>query len=176
MTTMTRGRPDASEYAPFYHGYISSVPDGDVLALLRSGGRELIEALERIPESRGGHRYAPDKWTIREVIGHLIDAERIFGYRALRFARADQTPVPGFDENDYVKSAGSDARTIADLARELAVVRESSALMFESLPEDAWLRTGIANGNAISVRAIAYVVAGHPRHHLRILRERYGVG
>jgi hypothetical protein len=146
MTTMTRGRPDASEYAPFYHGYISSVPDGDVLALLRSGGRELIEALERIPESRGGHRYAPDKWTIREVIGHLIDAERIFGYRALRFARADQTPVPGFDENEYVKSAGSDARTIADLARELAVVRESSALMFESLPEDAWLRTGIANG------------------------------
>jgi hypothetical protein len=175
MTTMTRGRPDASEYAPFYHGYISSVPDGDVLALLRSGGRELIEALERIPESRGGHRYAPDKWTIREVIGHLIDAERIFGYRALRFARADQTPVPGFDENEYVKSAGSDARTIADLARELAVVRESSALMFESLPEDAWLRTGIANGNAISVRAIAYVVAGHPRHHLRILRERYSI-
>jgi hypothetical protein len=175
MTTMTRGRPDASEYAPFYHGYISSVPDGDVLALLRSGGRELIEALERIPESRGGHRYAPDKWTIREVIGHLIDAERIFGYRALPFARADQTPVPGFDENEYVKSAGSDARTIADLARELAVVRESSALMFESLPEDAWLRTGIANGNAISVRAIAYVVAGHPRHHLRILRERYSI-
>jgi hypothetical protein len=175
MTTTTRGRPDASEYAPFYHGYISSVPDGDVLALLRSGGRELIEALERIPESRGGHRYAPDKWTIREVIGHLIDAERIFGYRALRFARADQTPVPGFDENEYVKSAGSDARTIADLARELAVVRESSALMFESLPEDAWLRTGIANGNAISVRAIAYVVAGHPRHHLRILRERYSI-
>jgi hypothetical protein len=175
MTTTTRGRPDASEYAPFYHGYISSVPDGDVLALLRSGGRELIEALERIPESRGGHRYAPDKWTIREVIGHLIDAERIFGYRALRFARADQTPVPGFDENEYVKSAGSDARTIADLARELVVVRESSVLMFEPLPEDAWLRTGIANGNAISVRAIAYVVAGHPRHHLRILRERYSI-
>ncbi|HEU4720741.1 MAG TPA: DinB family protein [Gemmatimonadaceae bacterium] len=175
MTTTYRGRPDASEYASFYHGYIASVPEGDVLEVLRSGGRELIEALERIPESRGGHRYAPDKWTIREVIGHLIDAERIFGYRALRFARADRTEVPGFAENEYVKSAGSDARTIADLVRELAVVRESSALMFESLPEDAWLRTGIANGNAISVRALAYVVVGHPRHHLRILRERYGV-
>lgn len=175
MTTTHRGRPDASEYAPFYHGYITSVPDGDVLELLHSGGRELIEALERIPESRGGHRYAPEKWTIREVIGHLIDAERIFTYRALRFARGDQTPVPGFDENAYVTTAGSDARTIASLTDELAVVRDSSALMFESLPEDAWLRTGIANGNAISVRAIAYVVAGHARHHLRILRERYSI-
>jgi hypothetical protein len=175
MTATHRARPDASEYAPFYHGYITSVPDGDVVELLRSGGAELLEALGRIPEERGGHRYAPEKWTIREVIGHLIDAERIFGYRALRFARGDQTPVPGFDENVYVTTAGSDARTISSLVDELAVVRESSALLFESLPAEAWLRTGIANGQPISVRALAYVTAGHPRHHLRILRERYAI-
>jgi PAS domain-containing protein len=175
MTTTYRGRPDASEYAPFYHGYITSVPEGDVLDLLRSGGRELTDALGRIPEDRGGHRYAPEKWTIREVIGHLIDAERIFAYRALRFARDDRTQVPGFDENEYVKTAGSDERTIADLVRELAAVRESTALLFESLPEAAWRRTGIANGNPITVRALAYVVAGHSRHHLRILRERYSI-
>jgi uncharacterized damage-inducible protein DinB len=175
MTTSFRSRPDASEYAPFYHGYVMSVPEGDVLALIRSAGRELVETLRRIPEERGGHRYGPDKWTIREVIGHLIDAERIFTYRALRFARNDRTLLPGFDENEYVKTAGSDERTIAELTRELEAVRESTSLMFESLPDDAWMRRGNANGKEMSVRAVAYVVVGHPTHHLRILRERYGV-
>ena len=175
MTTPSRARPDVSEYAPFFHGYVSAVPEGDVVDLLRSGGAELLEAIRRIPEERGGHRYGPDKWTIREVIGHLIDAERIFTYRALRFARADRTMLPGFDENEYVKTAGSDQRTLADLARELAAVRESTVSLFESLPDDAWTRTGNANGKDMSVRALAYIAAGHPRHHLRILRERYGI-
>jgi hypothetical protein len=175
MTITTRARPDVSEYAPFFHGYVTAVPEGDVVELLRSGGEELLDTIRRIPEERGGHRYGPDKWTIREVIGHLIDAERIFTYRALRFARGDGTMLPGFDENDYVRSAGSDQRTLADLARELAAVRESTILMFESLPDEAWLRKGNANGREMSVRALAYVAAGHPRHHHRILRERYGV-
>ena len=175
MTITQSARPEPAEYASFYHAYIASVPDGDVVELLRTGGRELADAIARIPEARGGHRYGPDKWTIREVIGHLIDAERIFAYRALRIARGDQTLLPGFDENEYVKSASSDQRTLADLAHELAVVRESSVLLFESFPDEVWTRTGNANGKAMSVRALAYVVAGHPRHHLRILRERYGV-
>jgi hypothetical protein len=175
MTTSLRTRPEATEYASFFHGYVASVPEGDIVELLRSGGRELLEAIGGIPEERGGHRYGPDKWSIREVIGHLIDAERIFSYRALRIARGDQTMLPGFDENEYVKSAGSDQRTLADLARELAAVRESTVLLFESLPDDVWARLGNANGTAMSVRALAYVAAGHPTHHLKILRERYGV-
>ena len=175
MPTALRGRPDSSEYASFYHGYVSAVPEGDIVALLRDGGRELVEAVRRIPEARGGYRYGDDKWTIREVLGHMIDAERIFCYRALRMARGDVTPLPGFEEKEYVRSAGSDQRTLADLARELEVVRESSVLLFESLPEDAWVRRGVASGKEVSVRALAYIVAGHPRHHLRILRERYQI-
>jgi len=175
MTASLRARPERTEYAPFYHGYVTSVPEGDVVELMRAGGRELLDAIGRIPETRGGHRYGADKWTIREVIGHLIDAERIFSYRALRIARGDQTLLPGFDENEYVRTAGSDQRTLADLARELAAVRESTVLLFESFPDEVWSRMGNANGTPMSVRALAYVVAGHPMHHLRLLRERYGV-
>ena len=175
MSTTLRTRPEASEYAPFYHGYVTSVPDGDIVALLRSSGRELLEALGRIPEPRGGHRYGPDKWTIREVVGHLIDAERIFTYRALRVARGDRTPLASFDENEYVKTAGSEARTLADLTRELGAVREATAQLFESLPDEAWGRSGVASGKDVSLRALAYITTGHAMHHLRILRERYGV-
>jgi len=175
MTTSVRSRPQTSEYAPFYHGYVASVPEGDVVELLRSGGRELLEAIRRIPEERAGHRYGPEKWTIRQVIGHLIDAERIFTYRALRVARGDRTPLASFDENAYVKTAGSDARPLASLANELEAVREASVLLFESLPDEAWARSGVASDKEVSLRALAYITAGHSRHHLRILRERYGV-
>ena len=175
MTTSLRSRPEASEYASFYHRYVESVPDGDIVELLRSGGRELLEAIRRIPEARAGHRYGPEKWTIRQVIGHLIDAERIFTYRALRAARGDRTPLASFDENAYVRTAGSDARTLADLAREMECVRQASVLLFESLPADAWGLSGIASEREVSVRALAYITAGHALHHLRILRERYGV-
>ncbi len=175
MTTTLRTRPAASEYAPFYHGYVEAVPDGDIVELLRSGGRELVEAIGRIPEDRGGFRYGPEKWSIREVLGHLIDAERIFSYRALRVGRGDRTPLASFDENAYVKTAGSDARTIGDLVRELAAVREATVLLFESLPDEAWGEQGVASGKDVSLRALAYITAGHARHHLRILRERYAI-
>jgi len=175
MTTTLRTRPAASEYAPFYHGYVEAVPDGDIVELLRSGGRELVEAIGRISEDRGGFRYGPEKWSIREVLGHLIDAERIFSYRALRVGRGDRTPLASFDENAYVKTAGSDARTIADLVRELAAVREATVLLFESLPDEAWGEQGVASGKDVSLRALAYITAGHARHHLRILRERYAI-
>ena len=175
MTPPLRSRPDASEYAPFYHGYVEAVPEGDIVDLLRSGGQELAEAIERIPEDRGGFRYGPEKWSIREVLGHLIDAERIFAYRALRVGRGDQTPLASFDENEYVKTAGSDARTIADLVRELRAVRETTVMLFASLPDDAWGLRGVASGKDVSLRALAYITAGHARHHLRILRERYAI-
>jgi uncharacterized damage-inducible protein DinB len=175
MATSLRARPEPSEYAPFYHGYVASVPEGDVVALLREGGRALLDAVASIPEERGGFRYAEGKWSIRELIGHVIDAERIFTYRTLRVARGDTTPLPAFDEKEYVKTAGSDTRTLSNLAREFGAVRESSVQLFESLPDDAWGRFGVASGKDISARALAYITVGHAMHHLRILRERYGV-
>ena len=176
MTTELHARPDATEYARFYDPYVARVPEEDVVAALRDSGRELVAALSALPESRGGFRYAAGKWTIREVVGHLIDAERIFSYRALRLARGDATPLPGFEENDYVKTADSDARTLADLVEELRVVRESTVRMFVSFPEDAWTRRGVVNTREVTVRAIAYITAGHMRHHLAVLRERYQIG
>jgi len=175
MATSLRARPESSEYAPFYHGYVASVPEGDVVALLRQGGRDVLDTVATIPEDRGGFRYAEGKWSIREVLGHLIDAERIFTYRALRIARGDTTPLAQFDENEYAKTAGSDARTLSNLVREFGAVREASVQLFESLPDDAWGRSGVASGKNISVRALAYITAGHAMHHLKILRERYGV-
>lgn len=173
MTTMQRVRPDATEYAPFYANYVAGVPDGDVVATLRDNGQAIVTALAAIPESRGGFRYANDKWTVREVIGHVIDAERIFSYRALRLARGDATPLPGFEENDYVRSAGADGRTIVDLVDELRVVREGTVRLFDSFADDAWVRRGVVNGREVSVRALAYITAGHAQHHLKVLRERY---
>ena len=176
MSTRLRARPHGSEYATFFHTYVSAVPEGDVVDVLRHSGRELHDVVMGIPEERGGFRYAEGKWTIREVLGHLIDAERIFSYRALRIARGDATPLPGFEENDYVRMSGSDARTVANLGHELGIVRESTVQLFQSLPSDAWMRRGVTSGKEISVRALAYIAAGHPIHHLRILRERYLVG
>ncbi|MFL5608054.1 MAG: DinB family protein [Gemmatimonadaceae bacterium] len=173
--TMQSARPDATEYAPFYANYVAAVPEADVVSALRNSGQEITAALSAIPESRGGFRYADGKWSIRELIGHVIDAERIFTYRALRLARGDSTPLPAFEENEYVRVAGSDARTVADLVDELRAVRESTVRMFASFPEEAWTRTGTVSGRPASVRALAYITAGHARHHLAILRDRYGI-
>jgi hypothetical protein len=173
--TMPSARPDATEYAPFYANYVAAVPEADVVSALRESGTEIGAALSAIPESRGGHRYADGKWSIRELVVNVIDAERIFTYRALRIARGDATPLPGFDENRYVAAAGSDARAMADLLAELLAVRAGTTALFTSLPDAAWRRVGVASEREISVRALAYVAAGHVAHHLRILRERYGV-
>jgi hypothetical protein len=172
-TQLQDNRPDATEYPPFYARYVASVPEEDVVAALRDSGREIIGVLAAIPDARGGFRYGPDKWTIREVIGHMIDAERIFSYRALRLGRGDATPLPGFEENDYARTAGSDARPLADLVEELRVVREATVRLFQSFPANAWTRRGVVNGREVSVRALAYITAGHARHHLGVLRERY---
>jgi hypothetical protein len=172
-TQMQSSRPDATEYPPFFARYVAGVPEDDVVAALRDSGREVIDVLAAIPDTRGGFRYGPDKWTIREVVGHVIDAERIFGYRALRLARGDATPLPGFEENDYARAARSDARTLTDLVDELRVVRDGTVRLFQSFPAEAWMRRGVVNGREVSVRALAYITAGHARHHLAVLRERY---
>lgn len=173
MTTAAARRPDATEFAPFYAGYVAAVPEGDIVNILRSGSDEWQAVLATLPETRADHRYADGKWSIRQLIGHVSDAERIFSYRALRIARGDETPLASFDENAYAEMAGSDRRTLSALAAELRVVREATVALFNSLPDDAWTRTGSASGKSVSVRALAYITAGHAQHHLKMLRERY---
>ena len=168
-------RPVSTEYAPWYAGYIERVPDGDIVTLLQQGGEEMASALASIPDDRGDHRYAEGKWSVRTVIGHMIDAERIFAYRAMRIARGDSTPLPGFEENEYARTAGSDARSIGGLASEMRVVREGTVRLFESFPDEAWTRRGTVNNAQVSTRALAWITAGHALHHLAVLEERYGV-
>jgi DinB family protein len=166
-------KPDSTEYPPYFEKYISLVPDGEITVTLAKqieGGLNLIRGLS---ESQGELRYAPGKWSVREVIGHLIDTERIFAYRAMRFARNDATPLPGFDENAFVANGGFGARSLADLADEFEYTRKSNVYLLKNLDADASLRRGLSNNNEISVRAIAYIIAGHELHHSEILRTRY---
>ncbi|HEV8599116.1 MAG TPA: DinB family protein [Gemmatimonadales bacterium] len=174
MTTPPHyARPDASEYAPFFAAYIAGVPEGDLLARLESQLRETIGALAGLPESQGDYAYAPGKWTLKEVLGHMADAERVFCYRALRFARGDASPLTSFDEKLWVPNSGAGARSVADLQDELRVVRAATLALLRHVPPEAAERRGSVSGKEVSVRALAWIIAGHERHHLRILRERY---
>jgi hypothetical protein len=175
-TALLDARPEAGEFDPYYALYIDRVPEGDVASLLESQIRDTAAALRAVPASRGTYRYAEGKWSIAEVIGHVADAERIFSYRAMRIARADATPIEGFDENVYVPGGQFDRRSLADLIAELEAVRRATLALLRGLLPGAWTRTGTANGKTISVRALFYIIAGHERHHLGTLRERYGVG
>jgi hypothetical protein len=165
-------RPATTEYAPVYANYIALVPEDDILAALEEQSEQMFGLLRAVPEAQGGVRHPPYTWSIREVVGHLTDSERIFACRALRFARGDATPLPGFDENAYARVAAFDRLPLADLVSELETARHSHLWLFRNLPAEAWLRTGVANGHVISVRALAYVLAGHARHHTGILRQR----
>ena len=173
MTAALATRPASTEYAPYYDRYIARVPEGDVTATLEAQLAETLALLRTIPEERGTHRYGPDKWSIKEVVGHLADSERIFAYRALRVARGDATPLPGFDENAYVRGARFDAIPLADLAAELEAVRRATLALLRGLDDEALGRRGVANDQEITPRALAYIIAGHERHHVGILRERY---
>ena len=173
MTTGAAPRPAAEEYDPYYANYIARVPEGDLSAILERQLGDTLDLVRSIPEERGGHRYAPGKWSIKEALGHVIDSERVFAYRVLRFARADPTPLPGYEQGDYVPAGRFDARTLADLAEELAAVRRGTIHLLRHLDEAALSRRGNANGETISVRALAYIIAGHERHHVEILRTRY---
>ncbi|MGH7631963.1 MAG: DinB family protein [Gemmatimonadales bacterium] len=178
MTTALLGasRPEPGEYDPYYGGYIARVPAGDVGSLLDTQIRDTGAILRAVPPANATYRYAEGKWSIAEVVGHVIDCERIFSYRLLRIARADETPIEGFDENAYVPAAEFDGRGLADLITEFEAVRRATVALVRGLPTAAWTRLGTANGKPISVRALVYIIAGHERHHLGTLRERYGLG
>lgn len=173
MSPLLLPRPGADESAPFYHGYIDKVPGEQIGEYLTTQLREVERLLAPLDDTAARFRYAPGKWSVKEVLGHLCDAERIFAYRLLRIARADATPLPGFDEDAYVPPAEFDARPLPELLREFQAVRASTVALVEGLPSAAWQRRGQASGKTISTRAIAYIVVGHVTHHLGVLRDRY---
>ena len=170
---MKPGRPDASEYTPYYERYIALVPGDNVIVALETQRLHMVQVLSARSEREGNFRYGPEKWSVKEVVGHLADSERVFAYRAMRIARGDRTPLSGFEQDDYVRSGGFGERRLTDLAEEFAAVRSGSIALFRSLNEPAWSRRGVANNNEVSVRALAFITAGHELHHQRILEERY---
>ena len=175
LTTIAIPRPGADEHLPYYGKYIAQVPGEDALPTLATHIDAWAPSLRALSEAQALHRYAPGKWSVKEVLGHLCDGERVFGYRALRFARADTTPLPGFDEDAWVPNSGADRRPLADLVDELRAVRAATVAMFRSFDPEQLARRGEANGAGISVRALAWISAGHAIHHQTILRERYGL-
>lgn len=170
---MKLARPETGEYAPYYEKYISLVSGKDVMTTLETQRVQTLQLLTGRSEREGNFRYAKDKWTAKEVVGHVSDTERIFSYRALRIARGDQTPIEGFEQDDYVRGGGFGERTLANLAEEFGQVRQASLALFRSLGQEAWSRRGTANKNEVSVRALAFIIAGHELHHRAILEERY---
>ena len=168
-------RPGADEHIEYYAKYIARVPGEDLGEALRSQSAATLRLLEGVTDAQALHRYAAGKWSVKEVLGHLTDAERVFAYRALRFGRGDTTPLAGFDENQYVPAAQSDLRTMHSLRTELSAVRTSTLSLLDSFDAEALVCRGEANGNSISVRALLWIIAGHELHHVALLRERYGL-
>jgi len=166
-------KPTPNEYPSYYNRYISLVPDDDILICLDRQKQEMSEFLNGIGEEAANYRYTPEKWSIKEVVGHIIDVERIFIYRALRFARNDKTPLPEFDQDDYVIQAEFDKRTLIDLADEFRMVRESSYSLFTSFDPDVFAREGTASGFKFTVRAVPFIVAGHELHHRQVIKTKY---
>jgi len=164
-------RPDTTEYAEFYRNYIAKVPDGPVLDFLARQPDDYRQLLSRTSEADAAAPTAPGKWSIKQVLGHVCDAERVMGYRALRFARGDRQELPGFEQDDYVREAGSDTRSLEDLLNEFESVRRSTIALFRSLPGGVETRGGVANGNPVTVRALAYIAAGHAQHHYEGLKS-----
>ena len=169
------GRPESGEHLPYFERYIALVPGDDPMPALTAQPAAYRRALGGLSAKQAGFRYAEGKWSVREVLGHVIDGERAFGYRALGVARDPKQALPGFDENEFARHAGHDAVPLGELLDEFEKVRSGNVMFFRHLPADAWLRVGTANSNPVSVRAIAYIMAGHAEHHLRLLHERYGV-
>ena len=166
-------RPDLSRVPEFYHGYISKVKEDNLMAGLKSSTKDLFELLKSIPAEKRDYRYADGKWTIKEVVQHMLDGERVFTYRALRFARKDDTPLPGFDENLFAQTANADKRNWNDLVEEFAALRKASEAMFGSFDTEQLDRSGIASESSTYVLGIGYIVAGHVNHHCGIIKERY---
>ncbi|MEX1182791.1 MAG: DinB family protein [Gemmatimonadota bacterium] len=166
-------RPAAGEFAGFYQKYVDLVPDGDIIAILATQLDDTSALLRELTDQQSLYAYAPGKWSVKQVVGHLTDSERIFACRALRFARGDQTPLPGFDEVPYAAAGEFDQRPLASLLAELSGGRRSTLALLAGLPADAWTRGGSANGQHVTVRALAWITAGHELHHREILASRY---
>ncbi len=173
MSTAAALKPAANEYANYYEKYVTLVPEGDVVKTLESQLENTLRFLRGLSPELGDYRYAPDKWSIKEVVGHMIDTERIFAYRALRFGRNDQNALAGFEQEGYIQSANFGARELADIIDEFESVRRANLHLFRNLDDAAWLRTGNASDNDVSVRALAYITAGHELHHLGVIKSKY---
>jgi DinB superfamily len=168
-------RPADVEYATYYSTYVSLVPEADVITVLERQPQELRDLTGGLTTDRETFRYAAGKWSIRETIGHIIDTERVFGHRAFCISRGEAQPLPGFDQNDYMAASDFDKQPLTDLVKEFAIVREANLLVLRRLHDADWDRAGSASGHPVSVRALAFMMAGHVRHHCRILGERYGL-
>ena len=173
MSTTAPAKPQANEYAEYYGKYVSLVPEGDVVETLARQSGETLALLRSIPESRAGHAYEPGKWTIRQLVGHVIDGERIFAYRALAIARGERASLPGMEQDEYMEHSNFDARTLGSLCEEFEHVRRANVLMMRGFDADAWARRGVASDNEVTVLALAYVIAGHELHHVNVLRVKY---
>jgi uncharacterized damage-inducible protein DinB len=166
-------RPEPSEYAAYYGKYIALVPDGDLAVILNRQINATAELLSSLSEQQSNYAYAPGKWSIKEVLGHVMDTERIFAYRALRIARNDKTPLPGYEQDDYVATAKFNGRSLPGLLEEFAAVRKASIELFKHFSDEEWQRRGTANQNEITARSLGYIVAGHELHHMDVVRTRY---
>jgi len=162
-----------TEFAPFYETYISLANEADLVEELEISVHEFIKFVQNIPMDKFDYRYAEGKWTIKDIIQHLIDSERVFAYRALRIARNDKTPLPGFEENDYADEANGNKRNLKDLLTELALVRQSTIMLFKNFSEEILLRKGTASDKPVSVRALGFIIIGHQKHHQKVFQERY---
>ena len=173
MTTPPVTRPASDEYAQFYANYVSLVPDGDILKALARQKAATAKLLGGIGARKAGYRYAPEKWSIKGVVGHVVDAERVFAYRALSIGRGDPAPLPGFDEKAWAGTSNFDDRPFTDLVNEYQLVRETTLALLRGLPAQAWARRGTASNYPVTVRALAWIIAGHELHHIRVLKDRY---
>jgi DinB superfamily len=170
------GLPQRTEAAPFYFTYIDKITGDNILETMRAQLDDTFELLSGISEERSLYRYSPDKWSIRQVMNHVNDAERVFAFRAIWFARGFNDPLPSFEQNVASNAAQADEHSLASYSEEFRHIREASLSLFGNLPTEAWTRTGVASGNAVTVNALAYIIAGHVAHHVTILRERYLLG
>jgi uncharacterized damage-inducible protein DinB len=168
-------RPTASDYSPYHASYVALVPEEDIVSAMEQQSSEMQKVLASLDETKAASRYAEGKWSVKEVIGHVVDAERIFGFRALAIARGEAQPLPGFDEKQYVDNASFEEWKLGDLAELYALARRANIVFFKNLRDDAWERRGTASNAPASVRGLAYVIVGHERHHLKVLRERYAI-
>jgi hypothetical protein len=168
-------RPAESEYAPFYARYVALVPETDILGVLGRQVEDLRRLVVSLPPPRETYRYAEGKWSLREVLGHVVDGERVFGHRVFCISRGEPAALPSFDEKQYVRASRYEATPLLELADELALVRAANLVVLRRLEEGQWARVGTASGQPVTVRALAWIMAGHPRHHLGVLKERYGV-